>query len=78
MPLPKIPTKPAALLAPADYTKADQSKIVKALVVAVEPVVARIDTLPKPAAREKPAPLITPAKVREVKAVKPVVTKPKS
>ena len=78
MPLPKLPTKPAALLAPADYPKADQSKIVKALVVAVEPVVTRIDTLPKPVAREKSVPIAAPAKVSAVKAVKPVVTKPKS
>ena len=41
MPLPKLPTKPAALLSPQDYPKADKDKIVKAL------------TLIEPAARQQ-------------------------
>ena len=31
MPLPKLPTKPAALLSPQDYPKADKDKIVKSV-----------------------------------------------
>ncbi len=78
MPLPKIPTKPAALLAPADYPKADPSKIVKPLVVAVEAATARIETLPTPTTRENRQPASAPNKVREVKPAEPVVAKPKS
>jgi len=40
MPLPKIPTKPAALLSPQDYPKAVKGKSVKPAVALVEPVVA--------------------------------------
>ncbi len=81
MPLPKIPTKPAALLAPADYPKADPAKIVKPLVAAVEPVNSRVETLPTPTARENRPPASTPLKMREVEQVKqskPVTAKPKS
>ncbi|MEC5217397.1 PhoH-like ATPase [Actimicrobium sp. GrIS 1.19] len=80
MPLPKIPTKPAALLSPIDYPKADKSKIVKSYVT---PVVAAVASTPAileaaalPVAR---APVTdTPARIREVKAAKPAVVKPKS
>ena len=52
MPLPKIPTKPAALLAPQDYPKADVSKIVKPFVAPIE------------AASKKRAPVVaTPAPI---------------
>ncbi len=51
MPLPKLPTKPAALLSPQDYTKADKDKIVKAL------------TLIEPAARQN-APTTAPVPAR--------------
>ncbi|MFC7297066.1 PhoH family protein [Herminiimonas aquatilis] len=51
MPLPKLPTKPAALLSPQDYPKADKDKIVKAL------------TLIEPAARQN-TPTTAPVPVR--------------
>lgn len=45
MPLPKIPTKPAALLSPQEYPKADKDKIVKPLTL-IEPVARKIDAAP--------------------------------
>jgi len=61
MPLPKIPTKPAALLSPQDYPKADKDKIVKSLTL-IEPV----------ARKPEPAPAIVRAKTEEkLPAVKP-------
>jgi len=45
MPLPKMPTKPAALLLPEDYPKADKSKRIK-------PAIALVEPLPKPAENE--------------------------
>jgi len=54
MPLPKLPSKPAALLSPQDYPKADKDKIVKAL------------TLIEPRARvNPPAPAPVRAKIVE-------------
>ncbi len=54
MPLPKLPSKPAALLSPQDYPKADKDKIVKAL------------TLIEPTARiSQPAPAPVRAKIVE-------------
>ncbi|RBA25624.1 PhoH family protein [Herminiimonas fonticola] len=54
MPLPKLPSKPAALLSPQDYPKADKDKIVKAL------------TLIEPTARiSQPAPTPVRAKITE-------------
>src|SRR5450830_1114575 len=38
MPLPKLPSKPAALLAPKDYPKAERGKTVKPHIALVEPV----------------------------------------
>tara|TARA_R110001599_G_scaffold64023_3_gene178555 strand:+ start:127860 stop:129518 length:1659 start_codon:yes stop_codon:yes gene_type:complete len=63
MPLPKIPSKPAALLAPQDYPKADKDKIVKSL------------TLISPSARhiEAPAPV-----VRAKTTDKPQTDKPRN
>ena len=45
MPLPKLPTKPAALLAPQDYPKADKDKIVKSLTL-IEPVARKVEPVP--------------------------------
>jgi PhoH-like ATPase len=80
MPLPKIPTKPAALLSPIDYPKADKSKVVKSyvtpVVAAVASTPAKIEAAALPVSR---APVIdTPTRIREVKAAKPAVVKPKS
>ncbi|MFJ7566662.1 PhoH family protein [Herminiimonas sp. NPDC097707] len=47
MPLPKLPTKPAALLSPQDYPKADKDKIVKALTL-IEPTARQSHTAPAP------------------------------
>ncbi|MDY7548178.1 PhoH family protein [Glaciimonas sp. Gout2] len=62
MPLPKLPTKPAALLSVQDYPKAEVGKTVKPRIAIVEPVnrpvrtapVAKLITAPAPQARNKP------------------------
>lgn len=84
MPLPKIPTKPAALLSPMDYPKADKGKIVKPFVVPIDTAPKKRESLPVPAARDttptappSPVPVIA-LKATEVKAVKPTVPRPKS
>ncbi|GGI17680.1 PhoH family protein [Oxalicibacterium faecigallinarum] len=50
MPLPKMPTKPAALLTPRDYPKADKDKIVKPLTL-VEPVARKAEPVETPRAK---------------------------
>jgi len=59
MPLPKLPTKPAALLSVQDYPKAEAGKTVKPRITIVEPVAPRIARTTSPAvapqARNKPA-----------------------
>jgi PhoH-like ATPase len=54
MPLPKLPTKPAALLSTQDYPKADKDKIVKSLTL-IEPV----------ARKAEPAPAVVRAKIAD-------------
>ncbi len=54
MPLPKLPTKPAALLSPQDYPKADKDKIVKSLTL-IEPAMRKIE----------PAPAVTRARIAD-------------
>ncbi|MDO9421440.1 MAG: PhoH family protein [Herminiimonas sp.] len=63
MPLPKLPSKPAALLSPQDYPKADKDKIVKAL------------TLIEPRARANPP---APAPVRAKIVEKAPAEKPRA
>ncbi len=41
MPLPKLPVKPAALLSPRDYPKAEKGKPVKPLTL-IEPVAPKV------------------------------------
>ena len=60
MPLPKLPTKPAALLSPTDYPKAEKGKSVKPLTL-IEPAAPKIQPAPtirakapEPARAEKP------------------------
>jgi PhoH-like ATPase len=65
MPLPKLPTKPAALLSTQDYPKADKDKIVKAL------------TLIEPTRHSAPAPAL-PAIVRAKIADKTPAEKPRA
>src|SRR5438552_5228494 len=58
MPLPKLPTKPAALLSAQDYQKVEPGKSVKPRIAIVEPVArsARAKTpAAAPQARDKPA-----------------------
>lgn len=66
MPLPKLPTKPAALLSTQDYPKADKDKIVKALTL-IEPTVRH----------SAPTPAI-PAIVRAKIADKTPIEKPRA
>ncbi|SNS28464.1 PhoH-like ATPase [Noviherbaspirillum humi] len=70
MPLPKIPTKPATLLSPEDYPKAEKGKSVKPVVSLVEP----------PATPAEPAVEAPKARGRiaEKPAVKAVATKPRA
>ena len=51
MPLPKLPTKPAVLLSPAEYPKAEKGKSVKPVMTLVEP--SQQTTEPAPKARAK-------------------------
>ncbi|HEV7855413.1 MAG TPA: PIN domain-containing protein, partial [Herminiimonas sp.] len=67
MPLPKIPTKPAALLPTQDYPKADKDKIVKSLTL-IEPTARKIE----------PAPAIVRAKMddKAPASIKPRIASP--
>ncbi|WP_198358743.1 PhoH family protein [Noviherbaspirillum autotrophicum] len=51
MPLPKLPTKPAELLSPADYPKAEKGKSVKPLMTLVESIPHTTETAPKARAK---------------------------
>ncbi|AMP05544.1 PhoH family protein [Collimonas pratensis] len=72
MPLPKLPTKPAALLSVQDYPKAEAGKAVKPRIAIVEPITrnkeiapqARDKSVAKPAAK----PAVTPVESRKTKA----------
>ncbi len=58
MPLPKIPTKPAALLSPQDYPKAEKGKPVKPAIALVEKMASKTGAAPVVRAKlpEKKAP----------------------
>ncbi len=91
MPLPKIPTKPAALLSPMDYPKADKGRIVKPFVMSIDVTPKKSEFAPVPVSREHPpsapvpapmgmpvpAPAI-PAKSAETKLVKAAAPQSKS
>ena len=47
MPLPKLPTKPAVLLSPAEYPKAEKGKSVKPVMTLVEPPQQTTESVPK-------------------------------
>ncbi|MGE5652601.1 PhoH family protein [Noviherbaspirillum sp. UKPF54] len=51
MPLPKLPTKPAELLSPADYPKAEKGKSVKPLMTLVESTPHTTEAAPKARAK---------------------------
>ena len=63
MPLPKMPTKPAALLSPMDYPKADKGKPVKPAMILVETSPPKTDRLPLAKAKSDAPPVS--AKVTE-------------
>ncbi len=72
MPLPKLPTKPAALLATADYPKAEHGKSVKPK-LAPHVHVALVESVPKPIPKKAaPAPVAPAAPVARIKTPKPV------
>ncbi|MBI1772474.1 MAG: PhoH family protein, partial [Burkholderiales bacterium] len=48
MPLPKMPTKPAALLSPKDYPKAEKGKPAKTIKSATPEKIKAIDVAPAP------------------------------
>eukprot|EP01036_Dinobryon_divergens_P047014 gene47014-62954_t len=50
-----MPTKPAALLSPVDYPKADKSKAIKPAIALVEPIQKNIAPAPLARARQEPA-----------------------
>ncbi|BBB66689.1 phosphate starvation protein PhoH [Undibacterium sp. YM2] len=69
MPLPKMPTKPAALLSPKDYPKAEKGKPAKTIKSATPEKIKAIDVAPAPQ-RKKIA--TVPAVVSKPVAEKPV------
>ncbi len=76
MPLPKLPTKPAALLLAKDYPKADDAKAGGRAVPAAKPKLAAVaempETIAKPSrAKAKPAPAPVEALAPAVPAVAP-------
>ncbi|AEK62295.1 PhoH family protein [Collimonas fungivorans] len=83
MPLPKLPTKPAALLSVQDYPKAEAGKAVKPRIAIVEPITRNKEVAPQ--ARNKPvesrktdkAPAENSRAVAD-KPAKPADTRPKS
>ena len=78
MPLPKLPTKPAALLSPRDYPKADKDKIVKSLTL-IEPVARKTEAAPAPApVRAKIADKAPATKPRAASSAQTVALAPKS
>ncbi|AIY41308.1 putative ATPase related to phosphate starvation-inducible protein PhoH [Collimonas arenae] len=63
MPLPKLPTKPAALLSVQDYPKAEAGKAVKPRIAVVEPITRNKEIAPQ--ARDKAAkPAVKPVESR--------------
>jgi PhoH-like ATPase len=86
MPLPKLPTKPAALLSPTDYPKADKASIVKPFTMPTVTTPRKMEALTRPTARTPQPPVApalpaTPATKAKVSALKPAkaeLVKPKS
>lgn len=72
MPLPKLPTKPAALLSVQDYPKAEAGKAVKPRIAIVEPITRNKETAPqardKSVAKPAAKPAVTPVESRKTKA----------
>src|SRR3954454_6585205 len=78
MPLPKLPTKPAALLSPSDYPKAEKGKPVKPSITLVETAPKKIESAP--VARAKIVEKTPEEKPRgaSAKSLKPSDTRAKS
>ncbi|HZW12455.1 MAG TPA: PhoH family protein [Noviherbaspirillum sp.] len=71
MPLPKLPTKPATLLSPQDYPKAEKGKSVKPVMTLVEPTPQATESAPQARAKttvKAPAPKRT-TKPKEVETL---------
>jgi PhoH-like ATPase len=74
MPLPKLPTKPATLLATADYPKAEKGKTVKPAMTLLEPPAEAPEAAPALRARTT-EPAVEKPRAKSLKAVE---TRPKS
>jgi PhoH-like ATPase len=71
MPLPKLPTKPAALLSPSEYPKAEKGKPVKPVIALVEPMQQKAEAVPLPViARGKALDKTPTEKTRATKSAK--------
>jgi PhoH-like ATPase len=75
MPLPKLPAKPATLLSPREYPKAEKGKPVKPLTL-IEPVAPKLQSVP--AALTSTAPVARSKTADAPVADKPRASKPKS
>ncbi|HYD79368.1 MAG TPA: PhoH family protein [Paucimonas sp.] len=71
MPLPKLPSKPATLLSPSEYPKAEKGKSVKPVIALVEPVRKKTEPAAPPATARGKTPDKTPTeKTRTTKPPK--------
>jgi PhoH-like ATPase len=76
MPLPKLPAKPATLLSPSDYPKAEKGKPVKPAIMLVETTPRNVE--PAPEARAKTTEKLPGEKTRNTKPTKASETRIKS
>ncbi|MDB5797445.1 MAG: phoH [Paucimonas sp.] len=70
MPLPKMPAKPAVILSPSEYPRAEKGKPVKPTIALIETPPPPVATAPAPRSRTKP----TVAAILEAPAATPAVT----
>ncbi|HWX00503.1 PhoH family protein [Collimonas sp.] len=68
MPLPKLPTKPAALLSVQDYPKAEAGKAVKPRIAIVEPITRNKEIAPQARDKTVAKPAVKPVESRKTKA----------
>ncbi|WP_211441602.1 PhoH family protein [Collimonas humicola] len=68
MPLPKLPTKPAALLSVQDYPKAEAGKAVKPRIAVVEPITRNKEIAPQARDKSVAKPAVKPVESRKTKA----------
>ena len=75
MPLPKMPTKPAALLSPKDYPKADKGKFTQAAIAEVKSApVAKTPSMAKTPAKSVPVKAKSIAPIIKAKAKEAIAT----